>query len=191
MPVFEYAWGLDGRSITGGYVYRGSLFPDLYGKYVYGDYMFGTIWALDYDGVNEPTNYKLIDTDLRISSFGIDEQGELYILDHTSAGRIYTFDSLLSANRMKSIPSEIELHQNYPNPFNQGTRISFSIPTQDHVTIEVFNLIGQKVATVTDRQYERGAYSIPWNPAVLSSGVYFYKMRAGDFVDVKRMILLQ
>lgn len=191
MPVFEYEWGVDGRSITGGYVYRGSAFPELYGKYVYGDYMFGTIWALDYDGVNEPTNYKLIDTDLRISSFGIDEQGELYILDHTSAGRIYTFDSLLSVEQMESIPSEFRLHQNYPNPFNQGTRISFSIPTQEHVTIEIFNLIGQKVATVTDRQYEGGAYFIPWNPAILSSGVYFYKMRAGDFVDVKRMILLQ
>jgi glucose/arabinose dehydrogenase len=191
MPVFEYTWGQDGRSITGGYVYRGSVFPELYGKYVYGDYMFGTIWALEYDGENPPINYKLIDTDLRISSFGVDEHGELYILDHASAGRIYTFDSLLSIERSETIPSEFRLHQNYPNPFNQGTRISFSLSTQEHVTIEVFNLIGQKVATVTDRQYDRGEYSIPWNPGTLGSSVYFYRMRAGDFVDIKRMVLLQ
>ena len=77
-PIFVYDHNV-GHSITGGFVYRGSDFPSLIGKYIYADYEFGQIWALEYDGRNKTTNTLLIDTDLEITSFGLDEHNELYI----------------------------------------------------------------------------------------------------------------
>ena len=79
MPVIEY--GRDGGcSVTGGYVYRGSRLPSLYGAYVYGDFCSGKIWALRHDGTRIMEHLELVDSDLTISSFGEDRDGELYIL---------------------------------------------------------------------------------------------------------------
>lgn len=86
LPVFEYLHPL-GRSITGGYVYRGSQLPALYGAYIYADYITGLIWGLWYVEGKEPVNYILADTDLNISSFGVDEEGDLYITAFD--GKIY------------------------------------------------------------------------------------------------------
>lgn len=92
-PVWEYSHpGGASRSITGGYVYRGSLLPGLTGKYVYGDYQTGEIWALTYDGINPATNVLLQDTNFLVSSFGEDENKELYICRYSSTvGRLYKF----------------------------------------------------------------------------------------------------
>lgn len=87
-PIYNYSHSL-GSSITGGYVYRGSLLPGLYGKYLYGDYGAGTLWALDYDGVNPPVNTTLQDTSWLISSFGEDENKEVYVLRYSSTGAIH------------------------------------------------------------------------------------------------------
>ena len=87
-PIYNYSHSL-GSSITGGYVYRGSLLPGLYGKYLYGDYGAGTLWALDYDGVNPPVNTTLQDTNWLISSFGEDENKEVYVLRYSSTGAIH------------------------------------------------------------------------------------------------------
>lgn len=191
MPLFEYQWLGHGSAITGGYVYRGSDLPDLYGKYVYADHGFGTMWALSYDGESEPVNEELIDSDLRISSFGVDEGGEIYFLDYSTTGSIYTFGSVTSAGNEEQVPSEFTLHQNYPNPFNNETTISFSIPEPEHVTISIYNLIGQKIGTITDTNYDRGEHSVTWGGEGLSSGVYFYRMEAGEYIEIKRMVLLQ
>ena len=78
-PVVQYGRE-DGCSITGGYVYRGSRLPQIKGAYVYGDFCSGRIWALRYDGSVVTEHLELVDSDLRISSFGLDESGELYIL---------------------------------------------------------------------------------------------------------------
>jgi glucose/arabinose dehydrogenase len=77
-PIYEYDHSL-GRSITGGYVYRGSILNELFGKYIYGDFISGRIWALEYSGGIVLNNTELIDTDLNISSFGIDTNNELFI----------------------------------------------------------------------------------------------------------------
>ncbi len=84
-PIFEYGHNI-GHSITGGFVYRGTALPTLLGKYIYGDYEHGQIWALEYDGENI-NNTLLVDTTLEIPSFGIDQSGELYICAY--AGSIY------------------------------------------------------------------------------------------------------
>lgn len=86
-PIFNYTHST-GLSITGGYVYRGSLLPGLYGKYIYGDYQYCSVWALDYDGVNPPVNTLLHDTTNNaffISSFGVDQNNEIYVCRYSSS----------------------------------------------------------------------------------------------------------
>lgn len=89
-PVWEYSHPT-GFSITGGYTYRGSSMPELYGKYIYGDYVTQRVWALTYDGINPPTNELLLTAPGTIPSFGIDELNELYIVSFD--GNIYKFQS--------------------------------------------------------------------------------------------------
>jgi len=86
LPVYEYPHS-EGRSITGGFTYYGSEMKSLRGAYIYGDFISGTIWALWLDEEKKAQNYELLDTDLMISSFGIDLKGELYIVDFQ--GKIY------------------------------------------------------------------------------------------------------
>ena len=88
LPIIEYG-SEGGCSITGGYVYRGSRLPSLIGAYVYGDFCSGKIWALRFDGAQVTEQMEIADTDLRISSFGLGHDGEIYILSFD--GKIYRF----------------------------------------------------------------------------------------------------
>jgi hypothetical protein len=90
------------------------------------------------------------------------------------------------------LPTSPELSQNYPNPFNPSTRIPFSIPAASRVTIEVFNILGQKVATLTDQNYSTaGKYVVTWNPARVASGVYLCRMIAGSHKQTIKMVLIR
>ena len=80
---------------------------------------------------------------------------------------------------------------NYPNPFNPTTEISFSIPVAGHVTLDVFNIMGQKVTTLLDRYMQPGTHEVTWNANNVSSGVYFYRLTAGDLTETKKMTLLK
>jgi len=89
------------------------------------------------------------------------------------------------------IPFEFALLSNYPNPFNAGTVISYELPTTAHVKLEVYNVFGQKVATLVDGQQQPGYKSVTWDASEISSGLYFYKLTAGDFAETKRMMLVK
>ncbi|MFQ6009440.1 MAG: T9SS type A sorting domain-containing protein, partial [Candidatus Zixiibacteriota bacterium] len=89
------------------------------------------------------------------------------------------------------VTPEVELLGNHPNPFNPVTEISFSLPDAVHVKLEIFNVMGQKVATVVDRFMEAGKHTVQWDAASFSSGVYFYRLTASDFVETKKMMLLK
>jgi hypothetical protein len=88
-------------------------------------------------------------------------------------------------------PLTFALAQNYPNPFNPTTRIEFAIPAQSRVELKVYNILGQVVATLVDEVRPAGAYRVTFNASSVASGVYFYKLVAGDFVSVKKMALLK
>jgi hypothetical protein len=88
-----------------------------------------------------------------------------------------------------SLPAKYSLSQNYPNPFNPGTNISYSIPISGNVSLKIYNILGQKVATVFQGFREAGNYTVNFNALKLASGVYFYRLQAGQFVGVKKMIL--
>jgi len=93
-------------------------------------------------------------------------------------------------------PSEFSLSQNYPNPFNPATNFQFSLSKSVHVKIDIFNIVGQKVRTLVDEEMGPGVYVADWdgrdgNGNFVSSGIYFYRMQAGDFSDMKKMLLLK
>ena len=90
-----------------------------------------------------------------------------------------------------SLPSDYALGQNYPNPFNPVTTISFSLPVASHVTLEVYNVMGQRVTTVSDGFYEAGVHACEWNGSAVASGVYFYRIETPEFVETKKMMLLK
>ena len=92
---------------------------------------------------------------------------------------------------LADLPSEFALLSNYPNPFNASTAISYELPTDTHVKLEIYNLFGQKLATVVDGQQEAGYRSVTWEDSEVASGVYFYKLTAGDYTEIKTMTLLR
>jgi flagellar hook assembly protein FlgD len=94
------------------------------------------------------------------------------------------------------VPLITELKGNYPNPFNPTTTISFSISEESNVAIDIFNVKGQKVKTLLNESKNVGEHLVHWNGTdeqnkSVSSGVYFYKMKAGKFVQTKKMILMK
>ena len=87
------------------------------------------------------------------------------------------------------LPLEYVLYQNYPNPFNPSTKIRFAVPLNTKVTIEIYNQLGELVAQPVNTIHEAGSYDIEVNMGNYASGVYFYRISAGTFSDVKKMML--
>jgi hypothetical protein len=92
-------------------------------------------------------------------------------------------------NPNELIPYRFAVEQNYPNPFNPLTKISYQLPTGSHITLKVFNVLGREVATLVNEDKEAGYYDASFDASNLSSGVYFYKLQAGNFVMTKKMLL--
>jgi len=88
-----------------------------------------------------------------------------------------------------NIPRRFSLSQNYPNPFNPMTHIVFAIPVSGFVTLKIFDLLGREVATLVNEEKRAGSYEVTWNPKSVSSGVYFYQLHAGKFVQTKKLML--
>lgn len=113
--------------------------------------------------------------------------------------RTLPYDSLAISNRIissvddknESLSLSFELKQNYPNPFNPTTKIEYSLPEKSQVKIEVFNLLGQKVTTLINTEQSAGKHFVNWNAESYSSGIYFYKISAGRFVQTNKMMLLK
>ncbi|UCH84016.1 MAG: PQQ-dependent sugar dehydrogenase [Candidatus Latescibacterota bacterium] len=194
LPVWEYTHDV-GFSVTGGYVYRGTQFPNLVGMYIYADYYFGIIWALDYNGSSPPLNLELVDAPFRITSFGVDVHGEVLIcgLD----GKIYKLvDNASGVGDTSDTPSPVRVNQNYPNPFNPTTVISFALPERMNTTLSIYDVSGEPVTTLIDDTVDGGYKEITWdgkdsrgNP--VSSGVYFYRLTAGNQTITKKMVLVK
>jgi hypothetical protein len=93
-------------------------------------------------------------------------------------------------------PEDLKLFQNYPNPFNPSTKIKFSVPTiasdfSSKTTLKVYDILGEEVATLVNEQILTGNYEVRFDATNLSSGIYLYKIQAGDYTDVKKMILMK
>ncbi len=89
------------------------------------------------------------------------------------------------------IPKSFDLSQNYPNPFNPSTTIRYSLPVSGFVTLKVYNMLGQEVATLVDAQQNTGSYVVVFDASRFASGMYFYQMKADNFVSARKMLLLK
>lgn len=123
--------------------------------------------------------------------------GPVKIMYNTNEGSYYTIERLKEIKTVSTdsgtsvLPTVIELLQNYPNPFNGTTTLSYSLSIKTKITIHLFNVLGEKVKTLLDSEKEPGAYFINVDAANLPSGIYFYQLRAGEFVETKKMVLLR
>jgi flagellar hook assembly protein FlgD len=89
------------------------------------------------------------------------------------------------------LPKEFALMQNYPNPFNPSTTIKYDLPVDSHVALKVFNILGQEVVTLANGEQKAGYRSVEWNANGVASGVYFYRLEAGNFTSMKKLLLLK
>jgi len=106
----------------------------------------------------------------------------------------YVFvDTILTAieDEKNLTPKKFSLNQNYPNPFNPTTMINYQLPITNYVELSIYNLLGQKVATLVDKRQMAGYHQVKWDASEFSSGVYYYRINAGANVAVKKMILLR
>lgn len=150
------------------------------------------------DGNTVYVDLSLVGADVQ----GLNQEGQLVLLtfEGNANVRLSSADLRNTANstmlvklgdNTRGIPTEFGLSQNYPNPFNPATVISYQVPVQAAVKIDVFNAVGEKVETLVNEVKEPGYYEVTWNAASMTSGVYFFRINAGDFSAVKKMMLMK
>lgn len=197
LPVWVYGGDPNiRRSVVGGFVYHGNEQPALTGKYIYGDFLRGNIWALFYDGVNPPENTLVANNFPWLSTFGLDEAGELLMADWIN-GQIYRFTppTAIEDDTGQILPEDFELQQNYPNPFNPVTNIRFRIPAPGFVTLKIYDLSGREVRALMSNNLAPGSYEMQWHGrndtgVEMPSGVYFYRLQSGIKSSTRRMLLV-
>ncbi len=121
-----------------------------------------------------------------------------FILQISSGGIYYWTDTLIVIPEdptdvafNNSLPTEYSLSQNYPNPFNPSTTIKYSIPKRSNVTLKVFDVLGSEVNTLVNKEQPQGNYEVEFDGTELSSGIYFYRLKAGEFIETKKMLLIK
>jgi photosystem II stability/assembly factor-like uncharacterized protein len=118
------------------------------------------------------------------NAFAVGQGGK--ILHTTTGGNPIGIEPISS-----EIPNGYFLSQNYPNPFNPKTIINFRLPTNNYVTLTIYDILGHKVSTLVNEELKAGTYQVDWDASNYTSGVYFYKLTAGDYTDTKRVVLIK
>ena len=131
----------------------------------------------------EPRSYSYTDAELTPGIYFY----RIKQIDYNGTFKYYELGSSIEI----AAPEVFDLAQNYPNPFNPATRIDYSIAKVSNVELVIFNGIGEEIAALVNEVQQPGSYSVNFNASNLSSGVYFYKIIAGDFISIKKMILLK
>ena len=122
-----------------------------------------------------------------------------HLLSTAGSLTITGYDKTTYTLKLEETPATYFLAQNFPNPFNPSTTIRYELPKASHVTLKVYNMLGQEVAQLVDEMQDAGFKSVEWDArqgaggqaSNLPSGVYFYKLTAGSFVDVKKMLFVK
>jgi formylglycine-generating enzyme required for sulfatase activity len=166
---------------TGFVMPDGKTYRGMRGGNWYNGYMVGTV----NDGHSRVSN--------RNPSYYRGPQDPNHPWYHVSfrVARKYSNSSTGISKSIDNIPSGFTLYQNYPNPFNPSTIIKFAIPYETHVTLKVFNSLGQEIKTLADETMKEGNHEINFSANQTASGILFYKLQAGNYVSVKKMILIK
>ncbi|RKY93585.1 MAG: hypothetical protein DRQ01_04420, partial [Ignavibacteriae bacterium] len=131
--------------------------------------------------------------DTGVGAWGVAVIGSYsYVADDGDGIYIIQNDLLVGINEETSFsPGSFLLAQNYPNPFNPTTTIKFQIPELSFVTLKVYDVLGSEITTLVSEEKTMGRYEVEFNAITLPSGIYFYRLQAGDFVETKKMMLLK
>jgi serine protease len=145
---------------------------------------YNTVVTISSSQYNFPTNAKL-----RFMCDASNDADDVYIdeIEFRGSG----VGSAGSAASEMLMPDEYELSQNYPNPFNPTTEFAFNLKQAGHVTIDIYNIMGQKVTTLVDQYYPAGRFTTSWDASQYASGVYFYRMTVDSFAQTRKMVLLK
>lgn len=143
-------------------------------------------WTLGASGGGSPLQVEASDI------FGATPNDEMYFDDYQARSIVTDIDDEVLPN----IPTEFALKQNFPNPFNPTTTFRYQLPRNTDVKIVIFNVLGQRVKTLVDARQEPGYYEVQWDAlndhgSKVASGIYIYRMQAGDFIKTRKMILLK
>ena len=183
-PIYEYdGLSTPRRSVIGGYTYTGSEKPGLSGKYIFGDFVRGQIWSLEYDGISPTVRTTLTTVAPNLSTFGLDEAGEIYWANWIT-GRIYHFvpENTSLNSDAPTLAGTFELLQNRPNPFNPFTAISYRLSIAGQVTLRIYDARGRLVRSLENNIYRSaGQYDYLWDGLddarkPTASGIYFYRL---------------
>jgi hypothetical protein len=144
---------------------------------------------IELSGIEYPLTVRVENVELRIQDQtgkmvnSVLKSGESTVIDNQSINELN-----VSKNE---IPKEYYLEQNYPNPFNPSTTIQFSLPKQTILKINIYNMLGEQLATIAEGTYEAGYHKITFNASNLPSGTYIYRLESNEFVQVKKMLLIK
>jgi hypothetical protein len=130
----------------------------------------------------EPTVYSYLDNSAKYGTY-------FYRLRQTDYDGTFKYLNVVSVN--VELPNKFVLEQNYPNPFNPSTVISWQAPVSSYQTLKIYDILGNEVATLVNEYKESGSYTIEFNASDLPSGIYYYKLTAGSFSDVKKMMVVK
>jgi hypothetical protein len=149
----------------------------------------GTQDAIDINA-NETVETKQTFT---ITTIGSPNTLDFYIKIFSDGFHFWTDSSLATFIKPmeQELPKKFSLSQNYPNPFNPKTVISWQLPVGSDVDLSIYNVLGQKVATLVNRKQQAGSYSAEWDATGFASGVYYYRLVAGEYVATRKLVLLR
>jgi hypothetical protein len=110
----------------------------------------------------------------------------------TTIADIFEFEVINAISKqIEIVPVSDHLYQNYPNPFNPATIIGYRLSAVSNVELKVYNILGQEVITLVSERQKAGLHQVEWNGDDFSSGIYYYQIKAGDFYQVKKMVLIK
>jgi hypothetical protein len=162
---------------------------DIDSSEVYSDSLFGKYYRTIYGGTYNLT--------FSAPGYYTETVPNVYVKNDSTTIRNVLLNPIVQGTVSgNNVPSEFKLYQNYPNPFNPVTKIRFDIPSnvkreKSNVKLVIFDVTGREIAVLVNQQIETGSYEVEWNASNYPSGVYFYKLTAGDYTETKKMILLK
>jgi len=180
----------DGGYLIAGYTY---FYPPQYDVYLLKmDASGDTLWTRTYGGSDYDEGW----------SIQLTSDGGYIIAGYTESFGAGNYDIYLvktvgdvvgvdGPEFESALPASTSLSQCYPNPFNASTVIEYQLPVSASVKLQVYNLLGEKVAVLADEMQQAGYKSVTWDASHVSSGIYFYKLTAGDFTETRRMVLVK
>lgn len=192
-PITAYPLTGGNCSVIGGYIYRGSRVSWLVGRYVYADYCSRKTWKLLLSNGTVSDSAQIGIAPSLVYSFGIDQNNELYTC--CSNGLIYKFqNTLIGIENKNEIPEGYHLEQNFPNPFNPSTLIKYTVPKASHISIKIYDSLGNEIAVLFNGIQKPGNYQVEWasgDNSGFASGIYYYVLEAGEIFISKKMVLLK